>query len=84
MFENFDCNRIRDKLVLAVMCIIFFSFLYSTAEKKEVNFDNSNIFESFLYSFSVQMFEYDLKNVYNRAFVFTIIQIILSYIIIVA
>lgn len=84
MLENIDFSKIRDKLVLAVMCIIFFAFLYATAEKTEVNFDNSNIFESLLYSFSVQMFEYDLKNIYNRAFVLTIIQIIISYIIIVA
>jgi len=84
MFDNIDCSRIRDKLILATICIIFFAFLYATADKAEVNFDNSNIFESLLYSFSVQMFEYDLKNIYNRAFVFTIIQILLSYIIIVA
>ena len=84
MFEYVDCNKVKDKLLLALICIVFFAFLYSVVERSEINYDNSDIFQSLLHSFSVQMFQYNIKDIYGVAFVFTIIQIVLSYIIIIA
>lgn len=84
MFDYMNCNKIRDKVLLAMINFIVFGFLYSTVDRKEVDFDNADITNSMMHSFSTQMFEYNLKKTYGWAFVLTIIQIFISYIIIVS
>lgn len=83
MLEYISLIKIRDKILLAIVCFIVFGFLYATVPKNEVNFDSSNLYDSMMYSFSVQMFRFDYNNIVGRAFIMSIIQIILSYIILV-
>lgn len=83
MLNYVQIEKLRDKVFLAIICWIIFGFLYTTVNKGDLPFDSSDIGKSMTYSLEMQLFRADIFNSYNKAFVFVIIQSILTYIILI-
>jgi hypothetical protein len=83
MLEYVQLNKLFDKLVLTLICFVVFGFLYTTVDKSDVPFDNANLGNSMLFSLGTQLFRFDIFSVYNRAFALVIIQVVLTYVILV-
>lgn len=83
MFEYQQLEKLRDKLILALIIFVVFGFLYTTTNKNDLNFDNEDIGNTMLLSLSIQIFRFDLFKMKRTAFVLSIMQAILSYVIII-
>lgn len=83
MLEYVNYYKLKDKLILAIMTIVVFGFLYTTVDKNEISFDNTDLINCMLYSLSTQTFKYDFIMTSGRCLMLTTIQIIISYVILI-
>ena len=83
MLEYIQIDKLRDKILLAFISFIVFGFLYTTVNKEDVTFDNAKIGNSMLFSLQTQLFKFDFTTVYGRAFTLSLIQAVLSYVILI-
>lgn len=83
MFEFVSFERIRDKIILSIIVIVVFGFLYTTLDKNDLGYDNTNIFDTFIRSSAIQLYRFDIFIQKGTAFWYSMIQAILSYLIII-
>lgn len=85
MFGYISPQRLCDKITLAIISVIVFTILYMTTAKNEnkIGFDTNKLSESALYSLSVQCFKFDFVDISGGLLFLTMIQVIISYIILI-
>ncbi len=87
MFEyvSYDktIDKIRDKIILSIIVFVVFGFLYTTLDKNDTGYDNSDLCNTFTKSLAIQIFRFDLFTGKGIAFWYSMCQAILSYIIII-
>jgi hypothetical protein len=83
MFGHINVYKLRDKMLLATICIIVFGILYSTLPRNQFTFDNSDLIEILSYSLSLQVSRFDFVDVRQYAYALSIFHVIIAYIIII-
>jgi hypothetical protein len=83
MFEYVSYEKIRDKIILSIIVLVVFGFLYTTLDKNDVGYDNSDLYNTFTRSLGIQILRFDLFEQKGIAFLYSMCQSILSYIIII-
>lgn len=83
MFGYISYEKIRDKIILSIIVLIVFGFLYTTFDKNDTGYNNSDIYNTFTTSLAIQIFRFDIFTQKGIAFWYSMFQAILSYIIII-
>lgn len=83
MLDYVSYQKLFDKITLAFISFIVFGFIYTTIEMPYDNDKKDKLASSMLYSFSTQCFKFDYTDLNKWALVLVIIQVLISYIILV-
>ena len=79
MFEFVNTDKLRDKLVISIVIIVFFAAMYKTADPADVPFPNETFGQTLTASAMVHLFRYDIAKFKNNAFMMSLAHSILVY-----
>jgi hypothetical protein len=83
MLNYVSYEKIIDKILLALISFVVFGFIYTTMNMPYDEEKGDKLSNSMLYSFGIQCFKFDYTDLHGWVLYLVIMQIIISYIILV-